>query len=66
MKIILIIILLIITGCFHSKDYYTSDDYKIKMRQKSSLKMYEETHQVRNKLSKKRKVRSKRKKRYYS
>ena len=61
-----LIALLLITSC-HSVDYYTSDSYKIKQRQKESLRMFDEVHSVRKKCSpNKKSSRSKRRKKYYS
>lgn len=59
-------LMLILTSCFHSKDYYMSDKYKIKQRQEESYRMFKETHKVRRKCSTKRqRVRHRRKKQYY-
>ena len=62
-----LIVLLIVTGCA-SADYYNSDRYKIKQRQKASLEMLEETHRVRKKCAPRsgRPKKSRRGKRYYS
>lgn len=63
----IIFIWFIIVSCIHSKDYYNSDRYKIKMRQEESLRMMEKTHDVRRKCSPRmRKSKGKRKHRYYS
>jgi hypothetical protein len=48
-----IFLIFIITSCSYTRDYYNSDDYNIRQRQKESLKMFEKTHQVRKKCSKK-------------
>jgi hypothetical protein len=51
----------------HSKDYYQSDDYKIKQRQKDSYKMYKKTQEVREKCSPKfKRPKNRRRKHYYS
>ena len=65
LKIIFLVFLL--GSCFHSRDYYNSDKYKIKQRQDRSMEMFEMTHRVRKKSSNR--LRStpggKRGKRYY-
>jgi hypothetical protein len=53
-------------SCSLNKDYYNSDEYKIKQRQEESLDMFKKTHKVRKKCSKKYNYKAKRKKRYYS
>lgn len=45
---------MLLTSCIHSKDYYMSDKYKIKQRQKESYEMFKRTHEVRKKCSTKR------------
>lgn len=46
---------------------YNTDKYRIKERQKESMKMFEKTHEVRRKCgSKPRKPSSRRRRRYYS
>lgn len=62
-----IIPFLILFSCAPS-DYYTSKEYKIKQRQKESLKMFNETHNVRKKCAprSKRPKNSKRRRKYYS
>jgi len=63
----IIIVWFIFVSCIHSKDYYNSDKYKIKMRQEESLKMMEKTHDVRRKCSpRSRKSKGRRKHQYYS
>lgn len=60
-------LMLILTSCFHSRDYYNSDKYKIKQRQEESYRMFEKTHEVRRKCSSKRqKIKPRRKKQYYN
>ncbi len=64
---VLIIILFVLTSCYHSKDYYHSDEYKIKQRQKESYKMYKKTQEVRQKCSPKfNRPKNRRRKHYYS
>jgi outer membrane lipoprotein SlyB len=59
-------ILLILTGCA-SADYYNSDRYKIKQRQKSSMEMFETTREVRKKCSPRRgRPKPSKRKKYYS
>jgi hypothetical protein len=59
-------ILLILTGCA-SADYYNSDRYKIKQRQKASMEMFEMTHEIRKKCSPRRgRPKSAKRKKYYS
>jgi len=60
------IVLLLATGCA-SADYYYSDRYKIKKRQKASLEMMEETHMARKKCAPRsgRPRKSKRRRKYY-
>ncbi len=63
----LFFLLLLVTSCMHSKDYYQSDDYKIKQRQKDSYKMYKKTQEVREKCSPKfKRPKNRRRKHYYS
>lgn len=47
----LIFLLVIFSSCHQINDYYNSDDYVIKKRQMESLKMFEKTHKVRKKCS---------------
>jgi len=63
---IVFLILIINNSCSLNKDYYNSDEYKIKQRQEESLDMFKKTHKVRKKCSKKYNYKVKRKKRYYS
>lgn len=59
-------ILLILTGCA-SADYYNSDRYKIKQRQKASMEMFETTREVRKKCSTRRgRPKPSKRKKYYS
>ena len=63
----LVLLLFVLTSCFHSKDYYNSDSYKIKQRQKESYKMFKETHNVRKKCSPRfNRPKNRNKKHYYS
>ncbi len=62
---VMIILSLILFSC-GSVDYYNSDSYLIKQRQKESLRMMKETHKVRRKCSKRSKPRKAKRKRYYS
>lgn len=58
--------LCLLSGCA-SADYYNSDKYRIKERQKESMKMFEKTREVRRKCgSKPKKPSSRRRRRYYS
>ena len=65
----IILLILILSSCFHSKDYYNSKEYKSRERIKQSDKMFKETHKVRNRCSRGLKNRSrnrnKRKRRIY-
>ncbi len=57
---------LLATGCA-SADYYNSDRYKIKQRQKASMEMFEMTHEIRKKCSPRRgRPKSAKRKKYYS
>lgn len=61
----MIILSLILFSCGNA-DYYNSDAYQIKQRQKESLRMMRETHRVRQKCRKGPKPRKAKRKRYYS
>ena len=66
-KLYYILLLVLLNSCFMSVDYYQSDKYKIKQRQKASMEMFEKTHSVRRKCSPHIwKHKKKRRKQYYS
>jgi len=66
MKTITFSLFLILSACSIGANYQ-SDDYKIRQRQRESLKMFEKTQRVRRKCSKgKVSGSSRRRKKYYS